>query len=137
MERLKGEMIGVGWVNKRSEESKKWLLRQLRGMIEEMRSLSPPLRRSKDEMRITAVDGGHLYDCGVPGTTLTVGPFRSVRDFHRHLRRDMEYDDRLDIEVRELIKQHNQDDDRCPLVNTHGDLSIQHPGSWRRCRGHY
>lgn len=123
MERIKGEMIGIGWVNKRSEESKKRLLRQLRGMIEEMRSLPPPLLRSKDEMRIMAVDGGHLYDCRVPGTTLTFGPFRSVRNFHRHLRRGMEYDDRLDIKIRMLIKLHNHDDDRWPLVITHGDPS--------------
>jgi hypothetical protein len=110
-------MIGIGWVNRRSEESKAELLSQLKAVIEEMRTLTP-LQRSKEEMRTMAVDGGQKYDCCVPGTTLTFGPFRSVRDFYRHLRRGMEYDDHLDLEVRECISQHDQDDDRRPLVFT-------------------
>ncbi|PYI06129.1 hypothetical protein BO78DRAFT_344320, partial [Aspergillus sclerotiicarbonarius CBS 121057] len=41
MERIKGDMIGMGWVN-RSEESKTKLLTQLKNMVQEIRELRPP-----------------------------------------------------------------------------------------------
>ncbi|KAI9038535.1 aminoglycoside phosphotransferase family protein [Aspergillus affinis] len=41
MERIKGDMIGIGWVN-RSKESKTKLVTQLKNMVQEMRELRPP-----------------------------------------------------------------------------------------------
>lgn len=115
MERIQGEMIGFRWV-KRSEESKARLLSQLKEMIQEMRELQPP-----EGMGVANSDGGSLYDCRLPGSSLCFGPFRTVRDFHRHLRTGLDFDG-IDVnaEVQDLVKQQNKD---WPLVFTHGDLS--------------
>ncbi|KAI9927112.1 hypothetical protein ASPWEDRAFT_55379 [Aspergillus wentii DTO 134E9] len=113
MERIKGDMIGAGWV-RRSDESKAKLLSQLKKMIEEMRALQPP-----EGVGIASVDGGSLYDCRLPGP-LRFGPFRTLEDFHRHLRTGMDYNPRLDLDIQDLIKRHDR---YWPLVFTHGDLS--------------
>ncbi|KAJ5169369.1 Aminoglycoside phosphotransferase [Penicillium coprophilum] len=114
MERIKGDMIGKGWV-KRSEESKAKLLSQVREMVLEMRTLEPP-----EGTKIASIDGGSLFDCRVPGTSLRFGPFDTIQDFHRHLRMGMEFDSRLGPEPQELIRQQSKS---WPLVFTHGDLS--------------
>lgn len=114
MERISGEIIGSGWL-KRSEQSKATLLAQLAKMVTEMRELRPP-----EGVGIASVDGGSLYDCRVPGQTMRFGPFRAAQEFHRHLRRGMEFDPGLDAEVQDLVK---QQDGSWPLVFTHGDLS--------------
>ncbi|EZF35249.1 hypothetical protein TMEN_5755 [Trichophyton mentagrophytes] len=114
MERIKGDMIGRGWVC-RSEESKAKLLSQLAKMITELRQLKPP-----EGATISSVDGGPVYDCRVAGTTLHFGPFDTIQEFHRHLRMGIEFDPRLDPEVKELINKQNK---TWPLVFTHGDLS--------------
>lgn len=114
MERIDGEMIGYRWV-KRSEDSKTTLLSQLKKMILEMRELQHP-----KGVGVASADNGPLFDCRVPGTSLHFGPFDTVQDFHRHLRRGMEFDSRLDPEVQELIRQQSKE---WPLLFTHGDLS--------------
>ncbi|KAH3564456.1 hypothetical protein KXV22_007686, partial [Aspergillus fumigatus] len=114
MERIKGDIIGNGWV-KRSENSKAKLLSQLAEKIREMRDLQPP-----EGMGVASVDGGSLFDCRVPGRSLRFGPFATTQDFHRHLRRGMEFDLRLDPEIQDLNKQQSK---TWPLVFTHGDLS--------------
>ncbi|PYH92219.1 kinase-like protein [Aspergillus ellipticus CBS 707.79] len=114
MERIKGEVIGRGWV-RRSEESKARLLSKLRRMIEELRQIPAP-----KNIGIASVDAGPLYDCRVPGPTIRFGPFKSMQDFHRHLRTGMDFDPELDHEVQELMRQHKKE---WPLVFTHGDLS--------------
>ncbi|KAE8149260.1 kinase-like domain-containing protein [Aspergillus avenaceus] len=114
MERIKGDMIGIGWVN-RSEESKTKLLIQLKNLVYEMRELQPP-----EGIGVSSVSRGPLFDCRLPGTSLRFGPFSSVQSFHRHLRGGMDFDPRLDCEIKELITQHNCD---WPIVFTHGDLS--------------
>ncbi|RHZ74236.1 hypothetical protein CDV55_107070 [Aspergillus turcosus] len=114
MERIKGHMIGSGWV-KRSEDSKAKLLSQLANIVREMRDLQPP-----EGVGVASVDGGSLYDCRIPGPSLRFGPFDTIQDFHRHLRRGMDFDSRLDPEIQELIKQQSKS---WPLVFTHGDLS--------------
>ncbi|KAH3488412.1 hypothetical protein KXW06_006040, partial [Aspergillus fumigatus] len=91
------------------------LLSQLAEKIREMRDLQPP-----EGMGVASVDGGSLFDCRVPGRSLRFGPFATTQDFHRHLRRGMEFDLRLDPEIQELIKQQSK---TWPLVFTHGDLS--------------
>jgi Predicted aminoglycoside phosphotransferase len=114
MERIRGDIIGRGWVN-RSEDSKAKLLSQLAEKIREMRELQP-----SEGNTVASVDGGSLFDCRVPGRSLRFGPFNSIQNFHRHLRMGMEFDSRLDIEIQELIKQQSK---TWPLVFTHGDLS--------------
>jgi aminoglycoside phosphotransferase len=116
MERIKGDMIGKGWV-KRSEESKTKLLAQLAGMVREMRTLQPP---QDNKFGVASVDGGSLYDCRIPGPSLRFGPFDTIQDFHRHLRMGIELDSRLSPEIQEFIKQQSKS---WPLVFTHGDLS--------------
>jgi fructosamine-3-kinase len=111
MERIKGDMIGTRWVY-RSEESKTKLLAQL---VEEIRGLRPP-----EGMGVASVTGGTLFDCCLPGASLRLGPFSSVQDFHRHLREGIDFDPGLDLEIQELIKEHDRD---WPIVFTHGDLS--------------
>ncbi|KXG47700.1 Aminoglycoside phosphotransferase [Penicillium griseofulvum] len=116
MERIKGDMIGKGWVN-RSEDSKTKLLSQLAGMIREMRALQPS---QFNKAGVASVDGGSLFDCRIPGPSLRFGPFDTIQDFHRHLRMGMEFDSRLSPEIQEFIKQQSKS---WPLVLTHGDLS--------------
>lgn len=74
MERIKGDMIGNGWV-RRFEESKTRLLSQLRSMIAEMRTLQPP-----EGTKIASVDGRSLFDCRIPRSTLYFGPFETAQD---------------------------------------------------------
>ncbi|WEW55213.1 hypothetical protein PRK78_000642 [Emydomyces testavorans] len=114
MERICGDKLGHGWVT-RSEKSKATVIAQLKQMIQEMRSLSAP-----EGCGIMNVNGGPLYDCRLPGPSLLFGPFRTVQDFHSHLRGGIYWDPKLDVELQELIVRHQAD---WPLVFTHGDLS--------------
>ncbi|KAJ5189667.1 Aminoglycoside phosphotransferase [Penicillium cf. griseofulvum] len=114
MERIRGDIIGEGWVN-RSEDSKAKLLSQLAEKIREMRELQP-----SEGNTVSSVDGGSLFDCRIPGPSLRFGPFDSIQNFHRHLRMGMDFDSRVDLEIQELIKQQSK---TWPLVFTHGDLS--------------
>lgn len=79
MERIKGGMIGVGWIQ-RNEESKAKLLSKLRSMIQEMREIPAP-----EGTKIASVDGWSMFDCRLPGHSLRLGPFHTIQDFHRHL----------------------------------------------------
>lgn len=114
MERIKGNMIGVGWVQ-RDEESKAKLLSKLKTMVTEMREIPVP-----EGTKIASVDGGSMFDCRLPGDSLRFGPFHSIQDFHRHLREGIEFDPGLNPEIQGLIRQH---DKSWPLKFTHGDLS--------------
>jgi thiamine kinase-like enzyme len=114
MERIKGDIIGNGWL-KRSEESKAKLLSQLKSTIAKMREIQPP-----EGMVVASLDGGSLYDSRIPGPSLCFGPFSTTQEFHRHLRSGMELDPRVDTELQDLIVQQNRS---WPLVFTHGDLS--------------
>jgi hypothetical protein len=115
MERIKGDIIGNGWV-RRSEESKAKLLGQLKETIAKMRELQPP-----ENIGVASVDGGTLFDCRDLGPTLRFGPFDTTQDFHRYLRRGMEFDSRLNLDVQDFINQQNNN--KWPLKFTHGDLS--------------
>ena len=114
VERIKGEMIGIGWVN-RSEESTTKLLTQLKNMVREMRELRPP-----EGIGASSVSGGPLFDCHLPGTSLRFGPFCSIQSFHRYLTGVMDFDPGLNCEIRDLIREHDRG---WPIVFTHGDLS--------------
>ncbi|CAI7588376.1 unnamed protein product [Penicillium bialowiezense] len=114
MERIKGDMIGNGWV-KRNEGSKAKLLSQLAENIRVMRDIRPP-----EGIKVVSVDGESLLDCRIPGPSLRFGPFDTIQEFHQHLRMGMEFDPRLDPEIQDLIKRQEKS---WPLVFTHGDLS--------------
>ncbi|PTU20112.1 hypothetical protein P175DRAFT_0510055 [Aspergillus ochraceoroseus IBT 24754] len=79
MERIKGAIIGSGWVH-RNEESKAKLLSQLAKMVAEMRELQPP-----DGIVVASVDTHRLSY------------------FHRHLRMGMEFNPGLDPHIQNLI----------------------------------
>ncbi|KAF1948496.1 kinase-like protein [Byssothecium circinans] len=115
MERIRGEPVGSGWF-KRSEESRAKILGQLKEMVEEMRRISPP-----EGVGVAHVDGGPLYDPRLPGTSNHFGPFKTIQDFHRHLRGGLEAHPQHEPEISELIRQ--QDKPRSAPVFTHGDLS--------------
>ena len=118
MERIDGQMVYLEWPT-RTEESKAKILAQLREMIDEMRRLPPP-----KDARIANVDGGSLYDSRLPGKLGSLGrfgPFKSIQDFHRYLRRNVDAHPNLPAEVKELISHHER---MSPvLCFTHGDLS--------------
>ena len=114
MERIDGDMVCSGWLN-RSEESKTKILSHLKNLIQEMRCLPPP-----QVGRIANIDGGSLYDCRLSGPSLRFGPFSSIDEFHKHLRGGIELNFNLNPEINRLITLH---DGHWPLVYTHGDLS--------------
>jgi len=114
MERIRGDMIGRGWVF-RTAESKAKILFQLKEMVAEMRKIPPP-----PNLAVSNVDGGMLYDGRIYGP-MQFGPFKSTQDFHRYLRGGLEAKpDNLD-DLSKLIAW--QDRPWSATVFTHGDLS--------------
>jgi aminoglycoside phosphotransferase len=125
MRRIKGDMLGRGWLD-RTEESKARILGQLKKMIQEIRSLKTPHGSA-----VANVDGGSLFDERLPDlavispvpTSERFGPFEDIRAFHRWLRRPHEkFDERFPPEVNDLITK-QESTDWGTLVFTHGDLS--------------
>lgn len=104
MKRIKGDILGRGWVF-RSEKSKTKLLAQLSNMIREMRQLKPP-----EGMGISSVDGVSIFDDRIPGPTLRHGPFDTIQDFHRHLRRGEDFDPEQTLlpDAEDLRKYHSK-----------------------------
>lgn len=109
MQKLPGRKLAHGW-RSRSKESQDQLLRQLKTMIDELRTLKSPLGPM-----VANVDGGSLTDPRLPGlgmvypiqTSWRFGPFEDIRAFHRWLRRPA-YEVQVDYypEVKELITRH-------------------------------
>jgi len=118
MERIKGDILGNGWL-KRSEESKTKLLTQLKGMIGELRRLQSPL----SDICIGNVDGGPFYEERLYSKDNLHGPFKTIREFHLHIRRGRSSEEGpwVDPEVNELFSLHEKP--WGPIVFTHGDLS--------------
>ncbi|KMU81531.1 hypothetical protein CISG_09093 [Coccidioides immitis RMSCC 3703] len=83
-------------------------------MIREMRELQTP-----QGMGVASVDGGSLFDCRVPGSSLRFGPFSTVQDFHQHLRRVWSLIPGLILKSRTL----SNNKANLGLCITHGDLS--------------
>jgi len=115
MERIAGEILSREWP-KRTEESQAKILLQLKEMVNEMRALPPP-----DNMGISNVDGGSLFDSRLPGSSVRFGPFRTIQEFHRHLRGGLEGHPDHFPEIRSLITQH-EGPWPAPCF-THADLS--------------
>jgi len=124
MERIDGDYVGNAWYW-RSKESRDYILQQIKAMVAEMRSIPPPA-----DARVANVTGESLYDIRLPeenpGGWGRFGPFKSISDFHRYLRRGVEAspEQRANpeqrAEINELIKMHGE---TWPICFTHGDLS--------------
>ncbi|KAF2023627.1 hypothetical protein EK21DRAFT_105175 [Setomelanomma holmii] len=115
MEGIHRDPVGLGWL-KRSEESRVKILDQLKDMVGEMRRIIPPIG-----IGVAHVEGGPLNEPRLPGTSNYFGPFRTVQDFHRHLRGGVEAHPMHEPDISELISQ--QDKLQSAPVFTHGDLS--------------
>ncbi len=116
MERINGHPIAHGWLA-RNAGSKAKVLSQLKGMIQDMRSITPP------GPGVTNVDGGPLFDYRLPGP-VPFGPFTSIYAFHNHLHQGLEPSQvppTAPSAVIEMIRLHNGV--WPPTVFTHGDLS--------------
>ena len=116
MKRLAGAPLGRGWTQ-RSEASKAHLLRQLRGYVNQLRSLP----RMSGQDLVAAVDGGPFLDWRLPGSSGPLGPFASVKQFHTYLRSGQELDQRHNEDVKRLFTLH--DETRENVCFTHNDLS--------------
>lgn len=114
MDRIHREPVGVGWL-KRSEESRKKLLDQLKKMVEEMRRITPP-----EGVGVAYIDGGSLYDPRLPSKSSRFEPFGTIQDFYKYLRAGLEAHPQHKPETSELI--YRQDRPQSAPVFTHGDL---------------
>jgi thiamine kinase-like enzyme len=85
-------------------------------MVEEMRHITLPA-----DFGVANVDCGSLYDLRLPGTSNNFGPFRSISEFHKHLRGGIEAHPEHKPEISELTSQ--QDKLESALVFNHGNLS--------------
>lgn len=116
MQHIKGQTAANGWTS-RSDESKERILEQLRGMITELRSVTPP-----EGTKVSSVEGGPFYDCRLP-SQLYWGPYASVREFHEALVNNIPWDADYTKypDLIELFDFYRQAENK--LVLTHGDLS--------------
>ncbi|KAI4264999.1 MAG: hypothetical protein L6R38_009719 [Xanthoria sp. 2 TBL-2021] len=114
MEHIKGDLAGSGW-SSRSESARQKIVMQLRQMMAELRSIPHP-----EHIGIANVTGGAFFDDRLPGTVSRHGPFKTVADFHRHLREgwDEAHHPRYP-EIDQLVEQHKG---TWPICFTHGDL---------------
>lgn len=115
MQRLPGRMLARGWTS-RHEASKHNVLEELRVYVGELRSL----RRDENDLPIAAIDGGPIFDYRFPGFHLA-GPFRSVEQFHLHLRSNVKLEPGQMDDVQRVIKMHEETEEAVRF--THNDLS--------------
>ncbi|RSL83534.1 hypothetical protein CEP52_016694 [Fusarium oligoseptatum] len=116
MRHIKGQMAGYDW-STRSEESRTRILEQLRGMVTELRSITPP-----EGAQVGSINGGPFWDCRLPSRDYW-GPYSTVREFHQALANGIPWD--CDCtkypDLAELLAFYRQAENK--LVLTHGDLS--------------
>lgn len=122
MERIQGEEFLKAW-KIMSGESLEGVFAQLRGIMQELRSLTPPPGTG-----VESCVGGSLYDSRIPRGNPRFGPFKKIQDFHFWLRRDLRLEDLKDREtdqdwhdLQEMVKQ--QDGPWPPPKFTHSDLN--------------
>ena len=126
MERIQGEELPKVWKSM-SEESKEDIFTQLRGIFQELRSLTP-----SPGTGVESCVGGSLYDSRIPRGNPRFGPFKKIQDFHFWLRRDLKLEDLKDQEkdqekdqswhdLQEMINK--QDGPWPPPKFTHGDIN--------------
>lgn len=116
MERIIGERAGQSWLQ-RPEESRVKILDQLRSMVQQLRTISPP-----NDVGVANILRGPVYDARLPGAPFR-GPFRTVDDFHKSLCNGMALEDHdgMPDDLRELAAFYKQACSK--VVLTHGDLS--------------
>lgn len=78
MERVKGSKLSDKW-HQLPEKVQDQLLIELRDMVDEMRSISPP------SDSITSIAGGSLWNSRLPTREHRFGPFRDTSVFHKFL----------------------------------------------------
>ncbi|KAI1919258.1 hypothetical protein LOZ52_005506 [Ophidiomyces ophidiicola] len=115
MSRLKGLPIGSNW-SQRSDQSKKKLLEQLKGYIDEMRSLKPPAVGV-----VEGVNGTMLYDLRVSSDMEGYGPFDSIPSFHSFLTNAVEQSTDQFPEINQLLSMYQTS--QFTTCFTHGDLN--------------
>ncbi|KAH9217654.1 hypothetical protein DL95DRAFT_434543 [Leptodontidium sp. 2 PMI_412] len=104
MERVQGQMLGQGWSNRS-------LVSQTR-----LRALQPP-----EGQGVSNAAGGPIWDCRPHGETMWHGPFKTIHEFHKHLRGGFDAGPNHYPDFSEMITL--QDVDWGLPVFTHGDLS--------------
>ncbi|KAI9746355.1 MAG: hypothetical protein M1818_000067 [Claussenomyces sp. TS43310] len=121
MERIQGDDLARKWAML-STTDREIVLAQLRRMLEELRSLTPP------DMRTSSLVGCSLYDSRIPQARPRFGPFQTIQDFNRWLRDGFRLGDHPDRkgdtdykEIEAMIAK--QDGPWPPPVFIHGDLN--------------
>ncbi|KAK7177369.1 hypothetical protein PSPO01_16586 [Paraphaeosphaeria sporulosa] len=84
MERIKGEALASAWKNL-SQDARVNIIAQLKDMIQELRALQPPPGTG-----VESCVHGSLYDSRLPHGAPRFGPFKTIQDFHRWLRANIE-----------------------------------------------
>ena len=92
MERIQGEALPRVWKSL-SKESLEGVLSQLKEMLQELRSFTPPPGTGVEN----CVEGS-LYDSRLTHRNPRFGPFKETQDFHRWLRKDLKPEDLKDRE---------------------------------------
>ncbi|KAL2074289.1 hypothetical protein VTL71DRAFT_8067 [Oculimacula yallundae] len=123
MERIQGQSLAAAWRHL-SKESREKIFLQLKGMLEELRTIELPPNTG-----VASCVGGSMYDFRLPHRTPRFGPFKTIQDFHSWLRGGMDETTRLGPHVTDedaaaiqamIVKQNGS----WPApVFTHGDLN--------------
>ncbi|KAL8713680.1 MAG: hypothetical protein Q9220_002206 [cf. Caloplaca sp. 1 TL-2023] len=112
---IEGHDIASGW-RSRSEQSKTKLLDQLRHMITEMRQIPHP-----EHLGVASVTGGPVHDGRLSDPKEIFGPFKTVADFHLHVREGFDEDHTPERpELGQVVVEHREPWQIC---FTHGDLN--------------
>ena len=122
MERIHGDELAKAWKSL-SEESLESVFVQLRGMVQELRSLEP-----SQGTGVESCVGGSLYDSRIACKNPRFGPFKTIQEFHFWLRRDLKPEDlkerEKDQDWYDVLEMMNlQDGPWSDLSFSHCDLS--------------
>ncbi|KAF5987228.1 kinase subdomain-containing protein [Fusarium coicis] len=122
MQRIRGTSLAEAW-GSLSEADLASIFAQLRRMLEELRAIMP-----QNGAGVESCIGGSLRDSRIPRSRPRFGPFKTIQDFHRWLREDLEPGSRPDHmedqdwkDIKEMATE--EDGPWPPPVFTHGDLS--------------
>jgi aminoglycoside phosphotransferase (APT) family kinase protein len=122
MERIKDESLNQA-LNRMSEDEIEGVFLQLKVMIQELRALKPP----EGMLGVQSCVGGSLRDHRIPHCRPRFGPFKTIQEFHRWLKQDVnpdEHPERKDDQdwrdIKDMVAR--QEGPWPPSVFTHGDL---------------
>ncbi|KAI9668060.1 MAG: hypothetical protein M1821_000880 [Bathelium mastoideum] len=116
MSRLPGTTIAEAW-HTRTEGSKAHLLEQLKRYVDEMRNLD-----QTQPGIVEGLGGRRLFDPKLPEGCQGFGPFASIRDFHRYLRRGLSESPADSQELEDLVDWQDNEASQYNTCFTHGDL---------------